>query len=69
MFLGGRTLTGAFLGGSHGPRDFPRMLALWASGELDLAGMVTATRPLAELQLALDDLRGQRGLRTVVTPD
>ena len=61
-----RRLVGSFLGSSNSPREIPRLLALWRAGRLDLEGMVTRRRPLAEVNEAFDDLRAARGLRTVL---
>lgn len=56
------------LGSCHAPRDVPRLVELWRSGRLDLDAMVTARRPLAEVDEALDDMAAGRGLRTVLIP-
>ena len=61
-----RRLMGSFLGSSNSPREIPRLLSLWRAGKLDLEGMVTRRRPLAEVNEAFDDLRAARGLRTVL---
>jgi Zn-dependent alcohol dehydrogenase len=61
-----KKLLGCVLGSSHSLREIPRLLSLWQAGRLDLAGLVTARRPLAELALAADDLRSGRGIRTVL---
>jgi Zn-dependent alcohol dehydrogenase len=39
---------------------------LWRAGALDLESMITARRPLAEINDAIDDLRAGRGVRTVL---
>jgi S-(hydroxymethyl)glutathione dehydrogenase/alcohol dehydrogenase len=64
--LSEKRLTGSFLGSSNPHLEFPRLLALWRSGRLDLEGMVTATRPLAEIPAAFADMTGGIGLRTVI---
>jgi Zn-dependent alcohol dehydrogenase len=61
-----RRLVGSFLGSSNSPREIPRLLSLWRAGRLDLEGMISRTRPLAEVNEAFDDLRAARGLRTVL---
>ena len=55
-------------GGDHWPAvDFPR-LAQWAlDGELDLAGMVTKTIALDDVEHAFEDLRNGDVVRSVVT--
>jgi Zn-dependent alcohol dehydrogenase len=62
-----RKLVGSLLGGCNGRRDIPRMLSLWRTGRLDLEGMITARRPLAEVNEAFADMTAGRGLRTVLS--
>ena len=62
-----RKLVGCFLGSSNSRRDIPRLLALWRAGRLDLEGMITSRRPLAEVNEAFADMRATRGIRTVLT--
>ena len=62
-----RKLLGCLLGGCSGPRDIPRLLSLWRAGRLDLEGMITARRPLDEINEAFADMTEGRGLRTVIT--
>lgn len=61
-----KKLIGCYLGSANAHRDFPRILGLWRAGRLDLAGMVTARRPLEEINLAIADLRAGTGVRTVL---
>ena len=62
----GKRLLGCVLGGCHSLREVPRLLSLWQAGRLDLEGLITARRPLAEVNEALDDLAAGRGIRTVL---
>lgn len=62
-----KRLLGSLLGSCWAPRDIPRLVGLWQAGRLDLDAMVTMRRPLSEINVALDDLRAGRGLRTVMT--
>jgi len=62
-----KKLLGCTLGSCHALRDIPRLVALWQAGRLDLDSLVTARRPLAEVNAALDDLRASRGIRTILT--
>jgi Zn-dependent alcohol dehydrogenase len=64
--MGEKKLTGCFLGSSNPQREFPRLLDLWRHGRLDLEGMVTARRPLAEINEAFADMKAGHGLRTVL---
>jgi len=61
-----KKLVGCLLGSSNAHRDLPRILDLWRAGRLDLAGMVTAKRPLDEVNDAVADLRRGAGVRTVL---
>ncbi|HWS44968.1 MAG TPA: Zn-dependent alcohol dehydrogenase [Acidimicrobiia bacterium] len=62
-----RKIMGSLLGSCNGARDIPRLLALWRAGRIDLEGMITARRPLAEINDAFADMTAGRGLRTVLT--
>jgi Zn-dependent alcohol dehydrogenase len=66
MLLTEKKLRGTLLGSSNSPFEVPRLIRLWQSGRLDLEGMVTAVRPLAEVNDAVDDLQHGRGIRTVM---
>jgi Zn-dependent alcohol dehydrogenase len=61
-----KKVLGCLLGSSHGPRDIPRYLDLWRAGRLDLEALITATRPLDQVNEALADLTSARGIRTVL---
>jgi S-(hydroxymethyl)glutathione dehydrogenase/alcohol dehydrogenase len=63
---GEKRLLATMVGSSYAPRDFPRLLAFWRRGMLDLDRMVSSRRPLAEINEGLDDLRAGRGIRTVI---
>lgn len=64
--LGEKKLKGCFLGSSDPKREFPRLLALWRAGKLDLEGMITSRRPLEEINKAFADMKDGVGLRTVI---
>jgi Zn-dependent alcohol dehydrogenase len=64
-----KKLLGCTLGSSNSVRDIPRLVALWQAGRLDLESMITARRPLAEIEQGLADLRASRGIRTVLKVD
>jgi S-(hydroxymethyl)glutathione dehydrogenase / alcohol dehydrogenase len=46
--------------------DFPRLVDLYMDGKLDIDGLITHRRPLAEAQQAFDDLIAGRAVRTVL---
>lgn len=62
-----KKLIGCTLGSCNSYRDIPRLIALWQAGRLDLESLVTARRPLADINLAMEDLRQSRGIRTILT--
>jgi Zn-dependent alcohol dehydrogenase len=61
-----KKLMGCFLGSCNSLRDIPRMVAMWRAGQLDLEALVTARRPLAEINDAFADLAAGVGIRTVI---
>jgi S-(hydroxymethyl)glutathione dehydrogenase/alcohol dehydrogenase len=65
--LSERKIMGSFLGSCNGRRDIPRLVALWRAGRLDLEGMITARRPLAQVNDAFADMSAGIGLRTVLS--
>jgi S-(hydroxymethyl)glutathione dehydrogenase/alcohol dehydrogenase len=62
-----KRLLGSMLGSCNAARDVPRIVDFWRSGALNLEMMTTATRPLAEVNAGLEDLRAGRGVRTVLS--
>jgi Zn-dependent alcohol dehydrogenase len=62
-----KKLLGCALGSCNSGRDIPRLLRLWQAGRLDLAGLITARRPLGEINQAMEDLRASRGIRTILS--
>jgi Zn-dependent alcohol dehydrogenase len=62
-----KSVIGSFLGNCHSQRDLPKYLALCCAGRLDLKALVTAIRPLSEINTALSDLRAGNGVRTVLS--
>jgi Zn-dependent alcohol dehydrogenase len=64
--LSGKRILASVLGGSNSLREIPRLVALWQAGRLDLESLITARRPLREVNQALGDLRAGRGIRTVL---
>jgi len=62
-----KRIMGTALGGSHALHEIPRLVGLWQAGQLDLESMITARRPLAEINEAMSDLRESKGIRTVLS--
>jgi Zn-dependent alcohol dehydrogenase len=65
--LSEKKLIGCALGGCNSLREIPRLIALWQAGRLDLEGLITSRRPLAQINEAMADLREGRGIRTVLS--
>jgi len=64
--MGQKKIVGSLLGGSNPQLELPRLISLWQAGRLDLEGMITARRPLAEINEAIADLQAGVGIRTVM---
>jgi Zn-dependent alcohol dehydrogenase len=62
----GKKLHGCLLGSCNSPYDIPRMVRLWQAGDLKLDAMVTARRPLEQVNEAFADLENGVGIRTVL---
>ncbi len=62
-----KKLLGCTLGSSNSLREIPRIIALWQQGRIDLEALLTRTRPIEEINEALEDLRQSRGVRTVLS--
>jgi S-(hydroxymethyl)glutathione dehydrogenase/alcohol dehydrogenase len=65
--LSGKTLASCMFGSANPQYDFPRLLALYRSGKLDLEGMVTRTYTIDEAALAFEDLQSGKNARGVIT--
>ncbi|HEX7292655.1 MAG TPA: zinc-binding dehydrogenase [Conexibacter sp.] len=63
-----RTLAGSYMGGAVAQRDIPRFVALWRSGRLPVDRLLSSTRPLSEINEALDELAEGRSVRQVLLP-
>jgi S-(hydroxymethyl)glutathione dehydrogenase/alcohol dehydrogenase len=68
-FFSEKTLKGSFLGSARVREDVPRLVELYAEGDLRLDELVDRRIPLAELPAAFDRLRAGDGLRQLVVFD
>jgi S-(hydroxymethyl)glutathione dehydrogenase/alcohol dehydrogenase len=68
-FLSDKGIRGSYYGSGDAAADLPELAALALTGELDLAGVVTAIEPLEAVNDALDRLRRGEGARTVLVVD
>ncbi len=62
-----KKVVGCLLGSANSLLEIPRLIGLWRVGRLDLEALITRTRPLDQINDALDDLRASVGVRTVIT--
>jgi S-(hydroxymethyl)glutathione dehydrogenase/alcohol dehydrogenase len=65
-FISEKTLKGSFLGSARIRADVPRLVDLYAAGELELDALVSRKLPLAELPDAFDRLRAGEAVRQLV---
>lgn len=61
-----KKLLGCFMGSSNSRRDIPRLLKLWRAGQLNLESMISARRPLDQINDSIADLVAGVGIRTVI---
>ncbi len=64
----GKALIGSYMGNAIPRRDIPRYIALWRAGRLPVERLLTATRPLGEINAAFDDLAAGTAIRQVMLP-
>jgi S-(hydroxymethyl)glutathione dehydrogenase/alcohol dehydrogenase len=64
--LSGKTLASCMFGSANPQHDFPKMLALYRGGKLDLEGMVTKVYSIDEAPQALKDLELGKNTRGVI---
>jgi S-(hydroxymethyl)glutathione dehydrogenase/alcohol dehydrogenase len=69
LFYDEKTLRGTYYGSANIRRDFPRLLALWRSGQLDLEGMITRRLTLDDVNDAFAALSSGDVIRQVITFD
>jgi S-(hydroxymethyl)glutathione dehydrogenase / alcohol dehydrogenase len=69
QFLSEKTLKGSFLGSARVREDIPRLVDLYAAGDLRLDELVDRRIPLSELPEAFERLRARDGLRQLVVFD
>jgi len=63
-----KKVLGCNYGSAQVRREFPRLVALAESGQLDVGAAITKVRPLTDVNAALDDLRAGNVVRTVLHP-
>jgi S-(hydroxymethyl)glutathione dehydrogenase/alcohol dehydrogenase len=68
FFLSEHRLSSALFGSANIRRDFPAFVRLAEQGQLDLAGFVSRTMPLDQVNAGLDMLERGEVLRAVLLP-
>jgi S-(hydroxymethyl)glutathione dehydrogenase/alcohol dehydrogenase len=61
-----KRLVGSVFGSSNIRRDFPRLVRMVETGQLDLASLITATIDLSEVNSALQALASGQAIRSVI---
>jgi S-(hydroxymethyl)glutathione dehydrogenase/alcohol dehydrogenase len=61
-----KQLVGTIFGSCNPQSDIPRLVHLYRSGQLDLAGMVTKEYELSEINEGYDDMRDGKNIRGVL---
>ncbi len=63
-----KTVIGSYMGSAIPARDVPRYIALWRAGRLPVERLLTAVRPMSEINAALDDLASGAAVRQILLP-
>ncbi len=63
-----RTLKGSYMGSTRPHIDIPDMARLWREGKLPVEQLISAHRPIAELNEALEDLAAGTAIRQIILP-
>lgn len=66
MMISEKRIVGCVLGSANSLREIPRLVDFYRRGLLDLDSMITARRPLSEINEAVADMEAARGLRTIL---
>lgn len=69
LFYNEKNLRGSYYGSATIKRDFPRLLALWRAGLLDLDGMITRRLALEDINDAFAAMQSGDVIRQVITFD
>ncbi|HWB65413.1 MAG TPA: Zn-dependent alcohol dehydrogenase [Mycobacteriales bacterium] len=69
VFYNEKTLRGSYYGSGNIRRDFPRLLSLWRSGQLDLEGMITRRLSIGDVNDAFSAMQAGDVIRQVITFD
>jgi len=67
MLLTEKSLTGSIYGSANPALDFPKLVALYGQGRLDLDALLSKTRPLDEVNEGIAEMREGKLTRVVLT--
>jgi S-(hydroxymethyl)glutathione dehydrogenase/alcohol dehydrogenase len=69
LFYNEKNLRGTYYGSANIRRDFPKLLDLWRSGQLDLEGMITRRLTIDQINDAFTAMQSGEVIRQVITFD
>jgi len=69
LLFEGKSIIPSLYGSAYPPRDFPRLIALWRAGRLDLEGMISHRIRLEQVEDALANLGRGDVIRQVIVHD
>jgi alcohol dehydrogenase len=64
-----RTIKGSYMGSTRPQQDIPEMVRLWQEGRLPVEKLISAHRPLNELNEALEALADGSAIRQIILPE
>jgi len=63
-----KTIKGSYLGSANPREDIPDFVEFWRAGKLPVEKLLTATRPMSEVNEAMDALHGAQVIRQIIHP-
>lgn len=64
-----KTVKGSYLGSANPRKDIPDFVDFWRAGKLPVERLLSAARPMTEINEAMDALHGAQVIRQVVRPN
>lgn len=64
-----RTIRGSYMGSTRPQEDIPEMARLWREGKLPVERLISAHRPLSEINEALEALADGSAIRQIIVPE
>jgi alcohol dehydrogenase len=61
-----KTVHGSYMGSCNPQRDIPRLVALYKSGRFPVDKLITHRMPLADINIALENMAASRALRQII---